>query len=352
MVTSSRKDPVHGSSDLQTLHIVSICLGGIFGSSVASVATQYLHPFYIFTMYAFMGVLYTTFAFWVDEITTETRVNAKVNIKASLNHLSKGIVFKSLVFLFISRAIVPSYGDIMYYWMINVLNFSKTTIALLALVAFTTAIFGSFVYNMCLKQLEFRKIMIFAHIVIAIAVLGIFCLVTRISKEIFGINDLLFALFGDAAVEILFVAFIYMPTLVFQTKIVPKNIEATVYSFFSSLMVFATQFVSPVFGSFIAKSFNVTKDNFEAIGTIVLIEFFLSLVPLTIVWILPSNDQIEEFYQKLRNADNSVELPSKLVHRVSDPENNLIDRASLSSERQDRNFNGANSGKDIHFNYK
>lgn len=213
--------------------------------------------------------------------------------------MSQSIVYKSLIFLFFSKAIIPSYGDILYYWMIEVLLFSKTVIALLALVAFIMAIFGSFLYNVLLKDLEFRKIMIIAHVVIAISILGIFLLVTRISKDVLGINDYVFAIFGDAIIETLFIAFIYMPTLVFQTKIVPKNTEATVYSFFTSLSIFASQFIAPLWGSFIASQYDLSKNNFDSIGTVVLIEFFLSLVPLTIVWILPTNSQIVKYKEKL-----------------------------------------------------
>lgn len=306
MVTSSRKDPEHGSSDLQTLHVVWIWLGGIFGSAIASVTTEYLHPFYIFTMYAVMGVIYSTFAFCIEDIEADENARASENIDKSLKHLSRPIVYRWMIFIFVSRAIIPSYSDILYYWFINVLNFSKSTIAILALVAFITAIMGSFSYNWFLKKLEFRTTMIVAHIVIAIAVLGIFWLVTRISKNIFGFNDYLFAFFGDAVIETLFVAFIYMPTLVLQTKIVPKNTEATVYSFFSSLMIFGNQFVSPLFGSFIANIFGVTKDNFDSIGTIVLIEFGLSLAPLALIWILPKNQEIQEFYQQLANENTEM----------------------------------------------
>jgi hypothetical protein len=274
-------------------------LGGIVGASGAAITTQYLHPFYMFTFYAAMGGVYTVFAFLIDDIRTDHNISVSENLKTSFGHLSQSIVYKSLIFLFFSKAIIPSYGDIMYYWMIEVLFFSKTVIALLVLVAFVMAIFGSIFYNVFLKDLEFRKIMIVAHVVIAIAIFGIFLLVTRISKEVLGINDYVFAIFGDAIIETLFIAFIYMPTLVFQTKIVPKNTEATVYSFFSSLMIFASQFVAPMWGSFIASQYRLSNDNFDAIGRVVLIEFFLSLVPLTFVCILPSNRQIIKYRAKL-----------------------------------------------------
>lgn len=242
-------------------------------------------------------------------------MDASENVKKSVDHLSKTIVYKSLLFLFFSRAIVPSYTDIMYYWMIDILHFSKTIIAILALIAFSAAILGSVLYNKFLKKLEFKHTMIIAHVLIAFAILCVFCLVTRISKEVFHINDIFFAVFGDAAIEILFVAFIYMPTLVLQTKIVPKNVEATVYSFFTSLMQLANQFVAPMFGGIIASSFGVTKSNFDSIGTIVLIQFILALTPLSIVWILPSNQQIDEFYNQIaHDTADELEISKRAGH--------------------------------------
>ena len=147
MVTSSRKDPDHGSSDLQTLHVIWIWLGGIFGSAIASITTEFLHPFYIFAMYAVMGVIYSVFAFWIEDIEADENAHASENIDKSLKHLGHPIVYKWMIFIFVSRAIVPSYADILYYWMINVLEFNKTIIAILALVAFLMAIMGSLSYN-------------------------------------------------------------------------------------------------------------------------------------------------------------------------------------------------------------
>jgi len=177
------------------------------------------------------------------------------------------VVAGTMIFMLLSRAIIPSFQDIMYYFFINVLEFSKSTIALLSLIAFSTAIFGSFLYNLLLKNLEFRLTMFIAHIIIGFAIMSTYLLVSRISKEVFGINDILFAFFTDAALDILFVAFIFMPMLVVQTKIVPKNVEATIYSVFGSLRNLANDTISPIFGGLIAKYFGVTRENFDSIGT-------------------------------------------------------------------------------------
>lgn len=166
--------------------------------------------------------------------------------------MTQRIVFGTVLFIFISRSMVPSYSDIMYYWMINVLQFSKKTIALLALTSFFTAIAGTFLYKTFLKNFEYRCLMFTAQLIIALSVLVTLMLVTRFSKEVLGINDIFFAFFTDATIEVMYSAFVYMPTLVIQTRIVPKNVEATVYSVISSLRNIANAFVSPLVGGKIA----------------------------------------------------------------------------------------------------
>mmetsp|Transcript_30039 Transcript_30039/g.26613 ORF Transcript_30039/g.26613 Transcript_30039/m.26613 type:complete len:255 (+) Transcript_30039:737-1501(+) len=224
------------------------------------------------------------------------------------------VVYGTMIFMLISRAVVPSYGDIMYYFFINVLEFNKTIIALLSLIAFTTAIFGSFIYNLFLKKLEFRVTMFIAHIIIGFAIMSTYLLVSRISKEIFGINDILFAFFTDAALDILFVAFIFMPMLVAQTKIVPKNVEGTIYSVFSSIRNLANDTISPVFGGLIATHFKVTRDNFDNISSIVLIQFACNLIPICFIWLLPNNQMLEEFSQQISEKENE-EDKGKIIDR-------------------------------------
>lgn len=303
MVTIARKDPEHGSADLQSLHVVSVCVGGITGSVIASYVNDHFHPYTVFSFYAIMSLLTSVLAFCVEEIRMEDEIGAWENVKRSLKHLSRWIVLGTLIFILISCAIIPSYSDIMYYFMINVLDFGKKTIALLSLAAFCTAILGPFIYNLILKKLEYRTAMIVGHITIALAVLTTWLLVTRISKEVFGINDILFSFFTDASLEIFMVAFIFMPTLVVQTKIVPKNVEATVYSVFASIRNFSNDVISPLIGGLIADSFGVTNDNFSKIGSIVLIQLGFSLVPICFIWLLPTNKTIEEFYAKIRKPD-------------------------------------------------
>lgn len=155
--------------------------------------------------------------------------------------------------------------------------------------------------------------MIIAHILIGISVIPTYLLVTRISHDILGFNDVVFSVFSNAALEVLFVAFVFMPTLVVQIKIVPKNVEATIYNIFSTFKNMAHDFISPMIGGVIANEFGVSSYNFDNIKWIILIQFFVSFVPILFVWILPSNSDIEEFVQHVNKEEQEKEREKKIL---------------------------------------
>lgn len=106
-----------------------------------------MHPYDVFAIYSFLLFFISVCAFFVKDFPIEEHMGVCRNIKISLKHMTNRVVFGTMAFMFISRAIIPSYQEIMYYFFINVLEFSKTFIALLSLIAFSSGIFGSFIYN-------------------------------------------------------------------------------------------------------------------------------------------------------------------------------------------------------------
>ena len=115
--------------------------------------------------------------------------------------------------------------------------------------------------------------MFISQLIVGIVIIFTYLLVSRISNEILGINDIVFAVFTNAAMDILYVAFVFMPMMVVQTKIVPKNVEATVYSMFGSLKNLSNDTISPFMGGIIAKNFGVTKNNMSNMSKIFLFKY-------------------------------------------------------------------------------
>ena len=331
MVTWARKDPVYGSGDLQMIHVVSVWIGGISGSIIASYANVYFHPFVILRGFWVTSIMFTVLAYWIEEIQVDQFVSPMENIKQSFQHISTRIVSGTLIFLLITWTIIPSFGDIMYYWMINELEFSKRTIALLTLIAYCTASFGTLMYNSWLKYMEYRHIMILAHFIFAFSWATSYLLVSRISKNVLHMNDIFFSFFTEAAADILYVAFIAMPTLVLQTKIVPKNIEATVYSFFTSFQNLANNFLSPIIGGMIANLFHVSKDDFTYFPTVLLIQIGTCFIPIWFIWLLPTNKEIDDYYENVIKSDSETQnLINTNRNEFSVPKNLLMRRKAPS----------------------
>ena len=63
MVIYSRRDPVHGSSDLQTFHVFSISVGGIAGSIISSYANEKYSPYSVLTFISFVSFFHFILAF-------------------------------------------------------------------------------------------------------------------------------------------------------------------------------------------------------------------------------------------------------------------------------------------------
>lgn len=141
-------------------------------------------------------------------------------------------MFRTVLFLFLAWACVPSFGDIIYYFIINEIGFSKSFIAALTLVGFIGLFFGSSFYNWFFKNIDYPKMMFIGQILLQFTVILNLLFIMWITKEYFHINDIIFCLFTDIGGEILFQALMVMPTLVMQAWIIPKNVEGTVFAMF------------------------------------------------------------------------------------------------------------------------
>ena len=154
MVKVCKIDPENGASDLQTF-IFSMCgFGGIVGSITAMFLTELLDPRTTFLCYSLGSVLLLILMRFVDETAVDEQ-NIAQNVRECLAHIKRPLVWKTVIYLFLARSLVPHFGDIMYYFIINEVGFSKSLIAGLTLASYLALFLGSGVYNAYFKKTEY-----------------------------------------------------------------------------------------------------------------------------------------------------------------------------------------------------
>lgn len=85
MCTQSRKDPIHGSQDLISFSWFCTGIGGLFGSLIAGIVTQYYHPKYGFLMYSVMGLAVSFSGMWLTRASEEIDVEENESQDDSLS---------------------------------------------------------------------------------------------------------------------------------------------------------------------------------------------------------------------------------------------------------------------------
>jgi predicted MFS family arabinose efflux permease len=180
MVKVCKVDPTNGSADFQT-YIFGVCgLGGIVGSIVAIFLTDTTNPRTTFFYYSFCHLLLILFVIPVTESDRED-ISILENFRACIRHLYQPVVYKTCLYLFMARALVPNFGDVTYYFIINEIGFSKSLIACLTLAGYLGLFFGSGLYNKFFKHYDYPKMMLAAQfLMISFVVLNL-GFVTRVT---------------------------------------------------------------------------------------------------------------------------------------------------------------------------
>ena len=158
------------------------------------------------------------------------------------------------MFFLLCGLICPSFGDISYYFSLNIVHFSKFTVSMLTVLGFVTLLSGTLAYERLLKNYEVRKLMRW-NINIGIIGTAIWLIFAMRLNLAMGISDLAFVIISSMVTDTLSTAFSQMPVLVLFAKITPRNIEATVFALFTGVLNLSAIVISPNIGIIINKLF-------------------------------------------------------------------------------------------------
>ena len=109
-----------------------------------------------------------------------------------------------------------------------------------------------------------------------------------VTKTTLGLSPFLFMAIFNSVDESLYNAFVNMTASILNTKLIPPNVEASIYSLKAGLGNFSFLFLASWNTLFWNKFFEVTEDNLNDLWKLIVVKLCLSIVPLGFLWLIPS----------------------------------------------------------------
>ena len=151
--------------------------------------------------------------------------------------------------------------------------------------------FGLIVFNLFLKNISLRKTMYIALVITMISAIGH---VIFLKKITLGLPPLLYAILLESISDTFQLAFMAMPLMATVTKLIPHSIEATVFAFFTGVVVLNQSVLSKITGNLVNLYFKVDKDSLENLWKLFVVQTVTVFFAMCFVWLLPTVSQVEQ----------------------------------------------------------
>ncbi|CDW84495.1 UNKNOWN [Stylonychia lemnae] len=300
MVMQARRDPIHGSEDLNSYTWIWLAIGGMVGSLSAGYLTEYLDPHRSFLLCGLLGLLISFLGLRlnkeIDQDPLSSKKFSKKEFRKNMKSIKKALqspqVFNTLVYIMLTGVLVPKYNDVSYYFQLTALNFSKMTYSMLTFVSYVSMLLGTMIYNRYFQEWEFRNLFQLCQLGFLFCSLCKLTLIMRLNLGI--IDDLAFVFFTNIIQDTMNLALNFLPSVVLFTKITPFNIEATLFATLSGIQSFAQNVGGPLFGSILCKYFGVTNENFDKYHVLVMIQIGAIILSFLFIWFVPTKKEIQK----------------------------------------------------------
>lgn len=151
MVAQARRDIKNGSSDLQVYSWSLVAIGGICGSIISAFFTEYLTPNHSFVLYLLLSFTITFTSLFINPAIEPQRSGEERGflraVRKNLSDIREAMhipqIYRALLYFLLCGLLVPSFGDISYYFSLNIVKFSKFTVSMLTLLGFMTLLLGT-----------------------------------------------------------------------------------------------------------------------------------------------------------------------------------------------------------------
>ena len=102
-------------------------------------------------------------------------------------------------------------------------------------------------------------------------------------------------------------AFVWLPAMACVAKLIPANIEQSLFAFFTGFNMLNFYFIGRLLGNFINSiTTKTTKEDLSGLWILHAIQACCSLLPLLIIWLLPSPNQVKDVQMKIAKDEEKL----------------------------------------------
>ena len=213
-------------------------------------------------------------------------------------------MWRSVLFFCLVGVIVPNFADYLYYYQLNISKFSKFEYSMITLLGFAALLLSSLVYNLLLKNYEERCLLGIAMLINCLGQIGTLLYVLKVTL---GMSPLLFVALTSTITDKIYLAMSNLPSMVLFAKLIPSSIESCMFALLMGLINLCTTMLSKLLGNFYNSYIGVSNDSLEDIWKLYVISSVLCVIPLTLVWLLPTKVAVSAVqrvyeYQDMRQS--------------------------------------------------
>ena len=98
-----------------------------------------------------------------------------------------------------------------------------------------------------------------------------------------------------------------IPTQTALGKLIPNNIEATMFAFLTGIIQLTNQYWSKILGTIYNKFVGVEKKNLDDLWKLYMIATISAALPILFLWVAPTNKNISDTQRVIKFVDMYAE---------------------------------------------
>ncbi|MFM7470008.1 MAG: folate/biopterin family MFS transporter [Nodosilinea sp.] len=287
VVERARGESQANAGTLQSLCWGATAIGGIFTAYLGGLLLEQFDSRVVFAITASFPLLITLVAGLIaEEPVTESSPWSVLH--SQVGQLWAAVrqrpIWMPSLFIFFWQA-TPSAEAAFFFFTTNDLGFEPEFLGRVRLVSSLAALIGIWVFQRFLRNVPFRQIFGWSTVLSCLVGMTMLILVTHANRSL-GIDDRWFSL-GDSLVLTVMGQIAFMPVLVLSARLCPAGVEATLFAVLMSVLNLAG-LTSHELGALLTGWLGVTETNFDHLWQLVLITNLTTLLPLPLLFLLPS----------------------------------------------------------------